>query len=184
MRKIIASILVIVTLFSFAGCSYRVKNEGKAEHVYTCPTDNMFGLEKVVVFSDGMVLVFDKKASDSSDRVDFENCPKSDEYYGTPVAMHDERHSEIHVRSSFVETGGKYVASAFFYSEADGEDVVIGGMDLFGKEINVKDGKIVLSYDDFESVTDGYLVISQSFDVSAGEWGEIEDDFIDCWDEG
>lgn len=173
--------MVIVTLFSFAGCSYRVKNEGKAEHVYTCPTDNMFGLEKVVVFSDGMVLVFDKKASDSSERVDFENCPKSDEFYGTPVALHDERHSEIHVRSSFVETGGKYVASAFFYSEADGEDVVIGGMDLFGNEINVKDGKIVLSYDDFESVTDGYMVISQSFDISTGEWGNVQSDFVNCW---
>lgn len=181
MRKIIASILVIVTLFSFAGCSYRVKNEGKAEHVYTCPADNMFGLEKAVLFSDGMVLVFDKKASDLSTHVDFENCPKSDEFYGTPVALHDERHSEIHVRSSFVETSGKYVASAFFYSEEDGEDVVIGGMDLFGNEINVKDGKIVLSYDDFESVTDGYMVISQSFDISAGEWGNVQSDFVNCW---
>ena len=79
---------------------------------------------------------------------------------------------------------GKYVAGAFYYGDEDTSDVVINGMTLFGKVVDVNDGNITLSYEDWETVTDGYLVISQQFDASTGQWGEVETEFFSTWSEG
>lgn len=183
MRKIVASLMIIVSLFSFASCSYRVKNESRAEYVYTCPSDNMYGLEKAVVFDDGIVLVFDKKASDNSEHVKFDEMKKDDDLYGIPVEMHDTRHKKPHVRSSFVEKNGKYIASAFYYDE-DTARIDINGMTLFAKVVDVNNGNFLLTYDTYEYVTDGFERVTQRFDASTGEWGEVERDFISCWSEG
>ena len=184
MKKIRALILSVATLCTLASCSYRVKNEGKAEKVYTCPADNMFGIEKAVIFEDGITLVFDKKASDKSEHEDFKDAPRSKELYGLPVELHDTHHKKPHVRSSFVEKSGKYVASATFYGDEDTSDVVINGMTLFGKVVDVNDGNITLSYEDWETATDGHLVIKQQFDASTGQWGEVETEFFSTWSEG
>lgn len=184
MRKIFASVMIMVTLLSFSACSYRVKNEGKAEKVYTCSSDNMFGLEKAVVFKDGIVLVFDKKANDSSEHADFENVKKDPELYGSPVQLHDINHKKPHVRSSFIEKRGKYIASAFYYGDEDTKDIVINGMTIYGKVVDIDSGDIKLSYEDWEGYADAYGVITQRLDASTGEWGEVETDIISTWSEG
>ncbi|MCR5328298.1 MAG: hypothetical protein K6E12_05585 [Saccharofermentans sp.] len=181
MKRIIAVIMTIATLFAMASCSYRVKNELWAENVYTCPSDNMFGLEKVVVFEDGITLVFDKKAMEESELKPFKQLRIDDDMYGYPVDLLDKDHNIPHVKSSFIEDNGKYVASATAYGYEDTSDVVIYGMILFEKTIEVNDGNIALYYEDWETVTDGFLVIRQQFDASSGEWGEVETDFNSSW---
>ena len=43
-----------------------VEGEKDALKVYSCPGDNMLGLEKMVIFKDRVVTVFDKKIMNSS----------------------------------------------------------------------------------------------------------------------
>ena len=184
MKRFLAAMLVFFTLFSMCGCAYRVKHESSAEEIYTCSPDNMFGLEKIVIFKDGIVLVFDKESSDRSDHVKFKDYEENDDMYGMPVQLHDIRHNKPHVRSSFEIKHGKYIASAFYYGDEDTTNIVINGMTLYQLVVDVNDGNILLKHEDWENVTDGYLVVTQRYDASSGEWGEIESDFISCWDEG
>ena len=82
MRKVTALLMAVITLFAFTSCEYKVKNEGKAEKVYTCPSDNMYGLEKIVVFEDGITMVFDKRICDKSKHNEFDKMEPDDELFG------------------------------------------------------------------------------------------------------
>lgn len=63
MKKLFAVILLLVTALAFTACgSYKVEGEKNAKDVYTCSDKNMLGLEKIVVFEDRIVMVFDRKA--------------------------------------------------------------------------------------------------------------------------
>ena len=164
MRKIAALLMAVVTLFAFASCAYRVKNEDKAEKVYTCPSDNMYGLEKIVVFEDGITMVFDKSICDKSKHTDFDEIEPGDDMFGGHVFMYGNNPTRPHVENSFLVKRGKYVASAFFYSDLEMENCkksnfVLIGMDIRYKYIDINDGNIILSYEDWETVTDGFLVI-------------------------
>ena len=189
MRKITALLMAVVTLFAFASCAYRVKNEDKAEKVYTCPADNMYGLEKIVVFEDGITMVFDKSICDKSKHTDFDEIEPGDDMFGGHVFMYGNNPTRPHVENSFLVKRGKYVASAFFYSDLEMENCkksnfVLIGMDIRYKYIDINDGNIILSYEDWETVTDGYLVIKQQYDASTGKWGEVEKEFFSTWSEG
>ena len=61
---------------------------------------------------------------------------------------------------------------------------VLIGMDIRYKYIDINDGNIILSYEDWETVTDGFLVIKQQYDASTGKWGEVEKEFFSTWSEG
>ena len=79
MKKIFALILILVTTFSFSACgSYRVEGEKDAINVYTCSDKNMLGLEKIVVFEDHIVAVFDRKAPKTAGyEIDFDKVMRS-----------------------------------------------------------------------------------------------------------
>ena len=71
LKKVLAFLLAAVSLFSLAGCKNSVQsgeveinNEDEANEVIKCPNDNMFGLEKIAVFDDHVVVVFDKEICD------------------------------------------------------------------------------------------------------------------------
>ena len=177
MRKAFAVIMVFVTLISFTGCSYRVKNEENAKAIYTCPSGNMYGLEKAVIFEDGMVLVFDKMASDSSKYSYFDTCEKGGGFYGYPVKLYDNGH-ELYVESYFEESWGKYVATAFVDTEREGTDFTITAMQVFYKKIEINDGDFILSYQDDENLSDAYKLIKQQYDSESGEWEKVDKETI------
>lgn len=188
-RRIAALLMAIVTLFAFTSCEYKVKNEGKAEKVYTCPSDNMYGLEKIVVFEDGITMVFDKRICDKSKYAEFDEFETGDELFGKYFQMYGNHYYDIHISNSFLVKRGKYVASAFYYSDnekaiCEEKEFVICGMQIYGKFIDINDGNIILSYEDWETVTDGHLVIKQQYDASTGKWGEVEEEFFSAWSEG
>ena len=94
-----------------------------------------------------------------------------------------------HISNSLLVKSGKYVASAFYYSDnekaiCEEKEFVICGMQIYGKFIDINDGNIILSYEDWETVTDGFLVIKQQYDASTGKWGEVEKEFFSTWSEG
>ena len=184
MRKAFAVIMIFVTLLAFPGCSYKVKdykvqNEENAKAIYTCSSDNMYGLEKAVIFEDGMVLVFDKEASDSSKRVKFDKCKKGGGFYGYPVNLYSNGRV-LYVESYFEETSGKYVATAFVDTEREGTDFTLTEMQVFHKNIEINDGNLILSYKVYGTVSDGYELITQQYDPESGEWGKLEKEFVSC----
>ena len=178
MRKIIALLLIITAVFFFSAChyEYKVKNETDAEKVYKCSSDNMFGLEKVVVFHDGIVLVFDKETSDRSEYVEFDEVRTDGELYEGAVELLDINGRRLHSRSSFVEENGKYVVSAFY--DGDEDDTVINGMHLFEKEVEVNDGNLMLQY--YEVIPDAFEYERQYFDTASNKWGASEKDLVPC----
>ena len=189
MRKITALLMAVVTLFAFASCAYRVKNEDKAEKVYTCPSDNMYGLEKIVVFEDGITMVFNKRICDKSKHNEFDKMEPGDELYGKYMELRGKPYYYPHISNSLLVKSGKYVASAFYYSDnekaiCEEKKFVICGMQIYGKFIDINDGNIILSYEDWKTVTDGHLVIKQQYDASTGKWGEVEEEFFSTWSEG
>ena len=190
MRKITALLMVFVTLFAFTSCTYTVKDEDKAVQVYTCPSNNMFGLEKIVVFEDGITMVFDKLKCDMSKHIDLKKIEPGDDLYGAYLDLHEYLYYyyEPRTKNSFLVKRGKYVASAFYYddevkAEFEEEGFVIGGMDICGKHIDFKDGIITLSYEDREDIYDAYWLIKQQFDPSTGKWGEIKKETVSAWSE-
>lgn len=181
--------MAIITLFAFTSCEYKVENEDKALKVYTCPSDNMYGLEKIVVFEDGITMVFDKRICDKSEYAEFDEFETGDELFGKYMGLRGKPYYDPHISNSLLVKSGKYVASAFYYSDnekANCEEMgfVIGGMKIYGKFIDINDGNIILSYEDWETVSDGYLVIKQQYDASTGKWGEVEEEFFSTWSEG
>ena len=183
-RRIAALLMAVITLFAFTSCEYKVKNEGKAEKVYTCPSDNMYGLEKIVVFEDGITMVFDKSICDKSKYAEFDEFETGDELFGKYFQMYGNHYYDIHISNSFLVKRGKYVASAFYYSDdvkaaCEEEGFVLYGLefDCF-KYIEINDGNIILSYQDREHVADGYMLIQQHYYASLGEWGQVSEEII------
>ena len=109
--------MAVITLFAFTSCEYKVENEDKAVKVYTCPADNMYGLEKIVVFEDGITMVFDKSICDKSKYAEFDEFETGDELFGKYFQMYGNHYYDIHISNSFLVKRGKYVASAFYYSD-------------------------------------------------------------------
>ena len=80
MRRSVSFILSVLSalmfITAFAGCNtvqstqvtIKAENEENAKAVYYCPSDNMFGLERVVTFERSVVLIFDKNISDKNRR--------------------------------------------------------------------------------------------------------------------
>ncbi|MBP5654807.1 MAG: hypothetical protein J6X33_04780 [Clostridiales bacterium] len=67
MKRIISVILVLLMSLTVVSCGeYKVKDEDKALSVYSCSKDNMLGLEKIVIFEDGVAVVMDKETADNS----------------------------------------------------------------------------------------------------------------------
>ena len=64
MKRVFVFLLVAVTLITIVGCKKTkklIENEADAKEVIECPKENMFGLEKIALFEDRAVAVFDEK---------------------------------------------------------------------------------------------------------------------------
>ncbi len=183
MKRAFRGIVVIlsgicVLILSSCG-TYHVDNEKQSIKTYTCPNDNMFGLEKIVVFEKGVVAVFDKEISDGSEYggmsydKDREKYPAWANYKNVSTSRITE--SRIDVKKN------KYVVTMMFdYDETDkfdpDESVTITGFTVLDMEVTFNDGDLELfysagGYDCFEDYR-------QIYSQGSGKWGDIEYELV------
>ena len=183
MKRVLPGIVIILScicLFVLSSCgTYKVENEEQSIKTYICPNDNMFGLEKVVVFENSVVAVFDKEICDRSD---YGSMSYDEERVKYPAYADYMNVSTSRITESTIDIkNGKYVVSmSFEYDEADkfnpDEDVEITGFNVLGKRVTFYDGDIELFYsiEGGESFDDFRQVYSQS----SGKWGDIENELV------
>ena len=176
--------LIILTLICFviAGCGDKdhppimIEGEEDARAVYGCPNNNMFGLEKVVLFDKSAVIVFDKTL-----------CDKGRKYGGLLEAGENntiKTYCSMHNVSAYTNFGtieerdGRYVVTAGVkYSDADlydpEEDAFIEGVTVGQKSVYIKDGSFYLIY--LENTSDDEMTFyTQEYDPASDTWGDIE----------
>ena len=196
LKRVLAFLLAATTLFMFAGCKDfgpLIENEDQAKEIIECPNDNMFGLEKIVVFEDRIVTVFDKKICD-----DFEYDEKnagSDRNFTLERYLNEEKpgfridvsnltySGEESFSSSIEIKKGKYVVTAAYdnseiYKSDPNKDFEIDGVYIGGFDISIYEDEIELDY-----VARGYDIMwyyKQVFDRSKGTWDNVDEEEIGC----
>ena len=193
MKRAIASVLVLIMIFGFAGCDqkkeFKVDNEDNALCIYSCPADNSFGLEKVVVFDNSAVAVFDKEICDRKNNLRYIDTYVDDEeyHYGfsvdvdnyyTGILVFESSESNRIYKSSITITDGRYVVTESFNDDdqrkKDPEkDFCITGLDVARQSILINDGNFELSYTETDN-SGKERVVSQSYDSSKRKWGKEE----------
>lgn len=191
MKKAIASVLITVMLLGFAGCDqkaeFKVDNEDKALHVYSCPVDNLFGLEKVVIFDNSAVAVFDKTTCDRNNTLQYIDTYVDDEeyHYGfnvtvdnyyTGMFVFDSPESNMIYKSNIRITNGRYVVTETFNDDErrkiDPEkDFYITGLDVARQSIIINDGNFELTYTNIND-SGKKSVTTQSYDAAKRKWGK------------
>lgn len=194
MRKAIASVLLTVMLFGFAGCNrkteFEVENEDNALCVYSCPVDNLFGLEKVVIFEDSAAAVFNKKVCDSKNYLKYidKYIDEEDYHYGfsvqvdnyfTGMLVFESAESNMIYKSSVRITDGRYVVTESFNDDErrkiDPEkEFKITGLNVAQQSIVINDGDFKLSVTEIND-SGKKRVITQSFDASKEKWSKIQE---------
>lgn len=195
LKKILAFLLAAVSLFSFAGCNnsgLSVKDENKAKEVITCPNDNMFGLEKIVVFEDRIVVVLDKNICDDF-KYDKNDASKHGEFTLESYLTEEDPGFRLNVTncysdkdtfsSSIKVTKEKYVVTVIFNSENaskydSDEDFEIRGVYIDKFEITVYEDEVELFY-----IARGFDIMwyyTQVFDRSQGTWDRVDEEVIGC----
>ena len=196
-KKVVAFLLAAVTmaaLFTLTGCKKKkslVENEKDALEVIECSSDNMAGLEKIVIFEDRAVAVFDEKISEDFEYDDNDVSGKfSLKHYldkddpGFDISVlnmktiwPDENESSIELKD------GHYVVTVIFpnkesYKEDPDEDFVILSIYIDGVRISFDDDSIELHY-----VARGYDIMwyyTQVFDRAKGKWAHVDEEEIYC----
>ena len=195
-KRVMAFLLAVASLVTLAGCKKKkslVENEKNAKEVIECPSDNMFGLEKVVVFEDRAVAVFDEKISedfayDDNNRYQFslKSYLGVDDPGFTLVVDNmveiwpNEDESKIELKD------GHYVVTIIFpnkesYKEDPDEDFVILALDIGDFGIWLEDDSIRLHY-----IARGYDIMwyyDQEFNRKTGKWDHVDEDEIGCMTE-
>lgn len=175
MKKGILWLLVVCTL-SFAGCKV---GKSEALNVYTCPKDNMFGLEKVEVNENNIVVTFDRKINDESLYGECKRGVNSKENF-VSLADLSNLGSYRSYDTSIVVKGGKYISTTYFeYDEAKKFDpaleVEVVGVKVLDQVITFSGGDLELMYtmQGGECFDDFY----QTYHQADKTWGEIEHEF-------
>ncbi len=182
--NILISILSIICVVVLSACgkdnTYKVDGEEEAIRIYSCPVDNMFGLEKVVVFEDRVIAVFDKEISDDSE---YGKIAYNERKGYLPAGA---RLSNLSTykggESTLEEKDGKYIVTVGFeYDEANkidsNKEIEITGFAVCGRNIYFNDGDLQLLYT-FEG-GDCFEDFCQDYSGDEGEWGEIQYKCID-----
>lgn len=148
MRKSLSVMLITIMLFVLASCgSYKVDGVENALKAYSCPKDNMFGLEQVVLFEDRIVTVFDKKISDNKSEF---------------ASLSELENTEV--------KQGRYICTEHLQ---EGEIAKRGGCRVMRRIIYFNDGNLKLVYEIFLDVEKKEYI--QTYDSSSGKWGKVEE---------
>ena len=175
------TIISLICLFALAACgtSYKVDGEEDAIKIYTCPADNMFGLEKVVVFEDRVIAVFDKEISDDSEYGKLAYNSKTGTL-SAGAALSNLSQYRTADNTLDVKDGKYIVTMCFEYDEAYKRDPEMGidvtGFDVCGRSVSFNDGDLQLYYtiqggECFDDYWQDYL-------KDKGVWGDVQHEKI------
>lgn len=178
MRRLLAVILVIVSVFALASCSrrYQVEGEKDALKVYTCSKRNMAGLEKIVMFEDRIVVVFDKKASDGSEYgIDFDKAALKQDLY-TDAKITGITALEGSSRVELIDDMKFTVTMQFSF---DGDNKIIApGQGRNVEWIEVGNFRIAFEGNGLklirtETIAESYLIRIQEYSMTTKKWSAI-----------
>lgn len=184
MRKIAVIVAMLAVLVISAGCGgadIEIEGEKEARKVYTYPSDNMFGLEKIVLFEDYAVAVFDAQKCDDG------FVPLKDIYreknYRFSVDLDNLSQYKI-AEGDLVERKGKYVLTArATYDEANKRDstlpVYASGLSFGYGTICCYEDRTYLQYMNTEN-SEYTECAYQEYYWDKGEWEEVS---YDCYSE-
>ena len=176
MKKIFAVILLLITAFALSACgSYPVEGEKNAIDVYTCSDKNMLGLEKLVIFEDHIVLVFDRKAPKVGYELDVDQIMRS-KVINTSVSI---------TGVNNYQATGKYESSAeifivtIYVSGPNGDTKVINpvqgsSLSQIGVEdylIDINSGNLRISRND--ATAEGSVLHYQDYNQVSKKWSKI-----------
>ena len=175
--KLFSMVLVMTLILFLAGCSappITIEGEENAKAVYTCSPDNMFGLERIVIFQTEVVVVFDMAKCDMNG-------------YGGSLSKATNENIDVYVSmdnadgiwniSNKIETrDGKYIVTKHCYEARKydpDKDVTVESITVNGKTVFINDGSFHLIY--MKNIDDdSYETYSQIYDSANGTWGKIE----------
>lgn len=200
-KRLLALLLAAVTLLSFASCTKSKSvvetvniaeeiNESAAQEVIECPSGNMIGLEKIVIFEDHVVVVLDKQICD--DLKYDKNKWVGNAYDYTLEKYLDEEDPKFSVyitnyrsnySSSIEVIKDKYVATvAFdkidFKMEDPDKAIKIRGVRIGEFEIEFDEEKIELEY--IATGCDIMCFYTQVYDRSAKTWSSVDERVVGC----
>ena len=175
--KLFSMVLVMTLILFLAGCSappITIEGEENAKAVYTCSPDNMFGLERIVIFQTETVVVFDMQKCDlkgyggSLSDVTVENLK-------VHVSM-DNADGIWNISSKIEVRDGKYIVTNHSYEARKydpDKDVTLESITVNGKTVFINDGSFYLIY---TRNSDGgkMKTYTQKYDPVKGTWGKIE----------
>lgn len=182
MKKAMIFIALLTVLVLSFGCSkesVKIDGEDEAWEVYTYPSDNMFGLEKIVLFEDYAVAVFDIKKCDAG-YVPLGTLDM-DEKYSVSVGL-DNLSQYKNGDTTLEKRKGKYVITArASYDEAykvDSSLPVHASRLYFGYgSIYCYEDRTYLQYmnTDNSEIT---LISYQEYYWDSGQWNDIVDNTL------
>lgn len=179
MKRVAIFFVLLAVLVLATGCggeSIKIKGENEAWKVYTYPSDNMFGLEKIVLFENYAVAVFDVKKCDKG-YVPLESFDVNEKYR---VFVHMENLKQSKIEDvSLKKRNGKYLlTAASSYDEANKVDsslpVHTSGLSFGYGSIWCYEDRTYLQYmntDNSEITEFSY----QEYYWDSGRWEEIVD---------
>ena len=176
MKRFFLTVAIIAMLVSLAGCdNSNIKIEGEEGpcDIYTYPSNNIFGLEKIVLFDGYAVGVFDVKKSDAG-YVPIKELYKAGERRFI-VSLENLKKSKI-ADGSIEKVKGKYIITARgTYDEADKLDsslpVRATGMHFGNGTIICDENQTKLQYTLVDS--EYTEIVTQEYSVDTGKWGKV-----------
>ena len=177
MKRIIAALLIITALFTLASCgsTYKVESEKDALKVYSCSCNNMLGLEKIAIFKNRVVTVFDKKTMDKSRyTMQAKEIAKSGQFSTSAVLTGN---ANYECKSGFYIDGSKYIVLSVFNFNGDNKiidpalGITVDHIDIENWTIYLNNGSFKLSCS--EAVPDAYMVYTQEYNAGTKKWSKI-----------
>lgn len=190
MRKIISGIMAAVMFASLilcTGCDIGTKLfKSRSVKVYECSSDNMFGLEKISVYKDKVVVEFDKEKCDES----YNGAEGS--YFGSiendVIGLNDQLVSCVilgdgvcYSECILETTDTQYIATVPYDREK--ETIYDASQGSFVTGVGVKDRRIFFQNGDIEISIEVIAPVrlgkyfEQTYDSKSGEWSEMIYDY-------
>lgn len=182
LKKTMTIFFTAVMLSSLTGC-------GGPQRVIEVPNDNMFGIEKISVYKDKGVIVFNKAICDDNiydddslypfylqDYVDGEKPDFKPKVTNLAYGVKDYYSSKVRVKAD------RYVVT-LSYDDKDSnklvpdKDMLIYGFVIDGVRINLYGESIEMKY--YSTAYDSMTIYTQYFDSSKGSWSEVEEEHPD-----
>lgn len=194
LKRAVAFLLVVISLFAFASCKdfgALIENEESAKEVIVFPKDNMFGLEKIAIFEDRAVAVFDEKTCDNFE-YDENDLDDHGDYTLKRYLKKDDPGFKLYVKNltyeatkSFRSTiklkKGKYVVTvAFDNKESNKVDprlpFEIWGFDIDEVFILIFEDSIELKY--IARQPDVMWIYEHKYDRTKGTWNTVDEEKV------